>query len=195
MRTIISHPASQHIAVLVVGILLSAVSGCGNSATEAEKARQSEAEMAKRLQECEAQLAEARKALEAARRGSTKVGADTAESVADARWQAARLVADVFLDAVNGRNADDANAVGTKGFQEKNGGRKAVEAFAKFRGEASGYKCARLTSLQAVPGQEEFIGRGKLQYRDVPRYDSTYTVRLVKEGEKWRVASFTAVER
>ncbi|HEY7424416.1 MAG TPA: hypothetical protein VH682_09330 [Gemmataceae bacterium] len=190
MRTIFSHPASQFVAVLVGGILLSAISGCGNSATEAEKARQREAEMAKRLQECETQLAEARKALEAARRGSR-------ESVADARWQAARLAADLFLDAVNSRNADAANTVGTKGFQEKNGGRKAIEVFSggRFRGEASGYKCARLTNLEAVPGQDEFIGRGQLHYRDVPRQDSTYTLRLVKEGEKWRVASFTAVAR
>src|SRR5262245_19005883 len=122
MRTLVSHPASQLVSVLLGGILISAMSGCGNSTAEVEKARQSEAEMAKRLQECEAQLAEARKALEAARRGSSKAGADTAEGIADAQWQAARLVADVFLDAVNSRDAEAADAAGTKGFQVKNGG-------------------------------------------------------------------------
>jgi hypothetical protein len=101
------------------------------------------------------------------------------------------------VEAVNSRNADAANAAGTRQFQANNGGTNAVNVFANghFRGDPKGYKCALLTRLEAVPGKEEFFGRGGLLYRDVPRQDSSYTLRIVKEGENWRVASFTAVER
>ena len=130
---------------------------------------------------------------------SIGIGDDSADGEAGATtaWKAARLTADVFLEAVNSRNADAAHAVGSKAFQENKGGSKAMQTFSKgrFRGEAAGYKCAPLTSFEAVPGHDEFIGRGKLQYRGVPKPDSQYTVRVVKEGDKWRIASFTAEER
>lgn len=163
--------------------------GCGSgSSSELERARQAQAEATERLRECEAQLAETRQALEAARKG----GSEEAES-----WKAARMTAEVFLAAVNGRDVEAANAVGSKQFRENDGGKIAIEVFAsgRFRGEPRGYHCALPTRLEPVPGKEEFVCRGGLHYRDVPRQDSAYTLRIVKEGESWRVASFTAVER
>jgi len=122
---------------------------------------------------------------------------ETGDGAAPADWKAAHLVADVFLEAVNNRNADAVSSVGTKEFQEKQGGTKAIHAFNgnQFRQFESGYTCARLTKLEAVPGEDAFVGRGELQYNGVLRPNSTYTLRIVKEGGKWRVASFTADER
>lgn len=178
----------KRMSFLLGGVLLLSF-GCGTPSGELEKARQAEAEAKKRLQECEAELAEARKALQAARQGKS--------ATSEADWKAARLAAQVFVEAVNSRNADAANAAGTKHFQEEHGGTNAVNLFAngRFRGENKGYKCTLLNHLEAVPGKEEFVGRGGLLYRDVPRQDSSYTLRIVKEGERWRVDSFTAVER
>jgi hypothetical protein len=178
---------------LASGILVLMVLGCGTPTGELEKARQAEAEAAKRLRECQVELAKTREELDIARKNSA--GAIGDKDVANARWQAARLGAQVFLEALNSRNATTANAAGTKDFQEKKEGTKAVDQFGHFRGEAKGYTCGPLTKFEAVPGQDEFVGRGKLQYRGVPRQDSTYTVRIVREGDKWRVASFSAVER
>jgi hypothetical protein len=70
-----------------------------------------------------------------------------------------------------------------------------VFANGHFRGDPKGYRCSLLKRLEPVPGKDEFIGRGGLQYRTVPKPDSTYTLHIVKEGEKWRVSSFTADER
>jgi hypothetical protein len=169
--------------------------GCGGSTAELERARQAEEDTAKQLRECQEQLEETRKALESARKSASEVrgaGVEAKES-----WQAARMTAEVFLAGVNSRDADAANAAGTKQFQAKQGGKNAIEVFANghFRGDPKGYHCALLTRLEAVPGKEEFVGHGTLQYRSVPKPDSTYTLHIVKEGEKWRVSSFTAVER
>lgn len=179
---------------LVSGLLLFGF-GCGGSPAEMEKARQAEAEASKRLRECEEELAQTRKALEAARHRSATSG--EAEGAESAAWQAARRTAEAFLDAVNSRNADAANVVGTREFQRKNGGTNAINLFAngRFRGDAKGYTCALPNRLEAVPGKDEFVARGGLLYRRVPRQDSTYTLHIVKEGDNWRVASFTAVER
>lgn len=173
------------------GILLLSL-GCGGSSAEVERARQAEAEAIRRLRECETQLAEARQALQAARKSSSPQDDEATEP-----WRAAQRTAEVFLVAVNGRNADAANAVGSKLFRENDGGKQAIAIFAngRFRGDPKGYHCALPTRLEAVPGKDEFVCRGGLRYRDVPRQDSAYTLRLVKEGESWRVASFTAVER
>lgn len=291
---------SNHVlSVLACSLVAASLPGCGHATAELEMARQNQAEAAKRLEECEAQLAEARKSWEASRQGSAEarlvadrfladvsagdwraayqrgtkelqqqksleanvrryfsppsapasfvffshetaiekdraalrgivkdraqlhepftlhlvrqdggwrvsffnigIGEDSADGdgAATTPWKAARMTADLFLEAVNSRNADAADAVGSKAFQENKGGNKAMETFSKgrFRGETSGYKCAPLTSFEAVPGHDEFIGRGKLQYRGVLKPDSKYTVRVVKEGDKWRIASFTAEER
>jgi hypothetical protein len=169
--------------------------GCGGSAAELERARQAEDETAIKLRECQEQLEETRNALEAARKSASEVRGADAE--AKESWQAARMTAEVFLAAVNSRDADAANAAGTKQFQDKQGGKNAIEVFASghFRGDPKGYRCELLTRLEPVPGKDEFVGRGGLQYRGVPKHDSTYTLQIVKESEKWRVSSFTAVER
>jgi hypothetical protein len=130
---------------------------------------------------------------------SLGVGDDTADSdgAVKTSWKAARMTADVFLDAVNSRNEQAAGAVGSKAFQEGKGGKEAIQTFSDPRfhgGWSSLYKCAPLTSFEAVPDQDEFIGRGKLQYDGVLKADSKYTVRVVKESDKWRIASFTAEE-
>ncbi len=185
-------------AVVLGGLVVWAVSGCGNPAVETDKARRAETEASQRLAECQAELAQVRKALDEARRGSAATRQkESDDGAAAAHWKAARLTAQVFLESVNSRNADAANAEGSKDFRDKKGGTKAIEVFAngRFRGEANGYTCGPLTSFEAVPGQDEFLGRGKLQYRGVPRQDSSYSVRVVKEGDKWCVASFSAVER
>jgi hypothetical protein len=264
-----------------------------------EKARQNEAEAAKRLRECETQLAESRKAVETARQGSAEgrlvadrfladvmaadweaayrrgteelrrrkrleeevrrffnlparslsfvlstrqtaaeqgrlslrgVGKDqfqgqeapfvlhlvreegvwrvaffslgigeeteTTDGTASVDAKGAHLVADVFLAAVNSRNANAANSVGTKEFQEQKEGTKAINTFSSARFQySSDYTCARLTKLEAVPGEEAFVGRGELRYRGVPQMGGGYMLRIVKEDGKWRVASFTASER
>ncbi|HWG43431.1 MAG TPA: hypothetical protein VN688_11650 [Gemmataceae bacterium] len=194
MRTLAIHPVRQRPIFLAASIVVLAALGCGTPMGELEKARRGEAEATKRLQECQAELAQTRKELEAVRKSPAKA---TGEDAANDRWKAARLGAQVFLEALNSRNAANANAAGTKDFQEKKGGTKAIDEFSsrRFRGEGKGYTCGSLTNFEAVPGQDEFVGRGKLQYRGVPRQDSTYTVRVVKEGDKWRVASFSVVER
>jgi hypothetical protein len=191
----IPHRLGQHLSFLWAGFLFLSL-GCDGSSAELARARQAEAEASKRLQECEIQLAETRKALEAARHSSSK--AHDFEAVATAAWKAAGMTADVFLAAVNSRDADGANTAGTQEFQAKNGGKKAIDGFAegRFRGRVKqAYTCAPLTRLEAVPGKEEFVGRGGVQYQGVPRQDSSYTLRIVKEGDNWRIASFTAVER
>ena len=182
--------------IFLAGILVLGVSGCGNSAIEVEKARRAEADALKRLEECEAKLAEVQKALETAKKTSVG-GSDSGKGAANVNWNAARLTASAFLLAVNSRNAEAANAEGAKEFKEKNGGEKAIKEFSNghFRGEASGYTCGPLASFEAASGANEFVGRGKLQYRGVPRHDSTYSVHVVKEGDKWRVASFRASAR
>lgn len=176
------------------GLLLLSL-GCGSPAAEVERARQSADETAKRLRECEEQLAETRKALEAARKSASAARGPDAE--AKESWQAARMAAEVFLAALNSRDADAANAAGTKQFQDKHGGKSAIDVFAngRFRGDPKGYRCELPSRLEAVPGKDEYVGGGGLQYRGVSKQDSTYTLHLVKEGEKWRVSSFTAVER
>ena len=191
-----STPAGRRPRKLSVVLLALSLLGCGSPAAEMERARQAEAEAAKRLEECQAELARTRKALEDARRGAAKErGPDDGAAVAD--WNAARMVAEVFLEAVNSRNADAANAAGTREFRDKNGGKKALESFSggRFRGEADGYTCGALSGFEPVPGRDEFLGRGKLLYRGVPRQDSSYSVRVVREDDKWHVASFSAVER
>jgi hypothetical protein len=181
--------------------VLLAVLGCGAPAAEVEKARQAEAEASKRLQECEAELARTRKLLQEAQKAAqtrpSPEGGDHADAEAAARWKAARLVAESFIEAVNSRNADAAGAAGTKGFRDDDGGKKAINSFSggRFRGEANGYTCGPVTRFEAAPGQDEFLGRGGLLYRGVPRQDSSYTVRVVREGDKWHVASFSATER
>lgn len=178
----------QMISLLSLGILLLSF-GCGTPTVELEKARQTEAELKKQLEECQTELAEARKALQSVREGSSATD--------EADWKAARQAAEVFVEAVNSRNAAAANAACTRRFQDDHGGTNAVNVFGNghFRGDAQGYKCSLLRRLEAVPGKGEFMGRGELFYREVPRQDSSYTLRIVKEGENWRVASFTAVER
>src|SRR5262249_811403 len=123
--------------------------------------------------------------------------AETANSIASADEKAARLVADVFLEAVNSRNANAANSVGTKDFQEKDEGKKAINMFnsTRFRGSIGDYTWPRLTRLDGGPGEDAFVGGGELQRRTVARFDSMYILRIVKEDGKWRVASFTADER
>jgi hypothetical protein len=177
------------VSFLLASVLLLLSVGCGPPTVELEKARQAETEAKKRLKECEEELAEARKALQRAGSGTS--------ATSEGDWKAARLAAQVFVEAVNSRSADAASAAGTKRFQEQNGGANAVNVFGngRFRGESKGYKCSLLNRLEAVPGKEEFVGLGGLLYRDVPRQDSSYTMRIVKEGESWRVDSFTAVER
>lgn len=178
----------QMISFLTGGILLLSF-GCGAPTVEPEKARQTEAELKKRLQECETELAEARKALQSVRQGSPELK--------EADWKAARLAAEVFVQAVNSRDAAAANAACTRQFRDEHGGTNAVNVFGngRFRGEAKGYKCSLLRRLEAVPGKGEVLGRGELFYRDVLKKDSSYILRIVKEGDSWRVASFTAVER
>jgi hypothetical protein len=183
--------------IIPTSLLLIGLVGCGNSLDELEKARQREAEASRRLRECQAELEHTRKALDAARKGSPGTAAAKEKDEENASWKAARTAAEAFLAAVNSRNTAAANAAGTKEFRDKNGGDQAIKTFAggRFRGEPNGYTCAVLASFEAVPGQEEYLGRGKLHYRGVPRQDSTYTVRVRKEEDKWRVASFTAAER
>jgi hypothetical protein len=190
----ISRGTGKFMSLVGNGVLLLSL-GCGNSTAELERARQAEEETAKQLRECEAQLAETRKALDAARKSAA--GARGADAEAADSWKAARMAAEVFLSAVNSRDANAANAAGTKQFQDKNGGKSAIDVFANghFRGDPKGYRCLLPSRLEAVPDKDEFVSRGGLQYQGVSRPDSTYTIHIVKEGEKWRISSFTAVER
>lgn len=191
---IASRRTRRPFGVIRAGLLVLSL-GCGGSAAELEKARQAEDETAKRLRECQEQLEETRKALAATRRSATEAG--DADAQAKESWQAARMAAEVFLAAVNSRDADAANAAGTKPFKDKNGGKSAVDVFANghFRGDPKGYRCSLPSRLEAVAGKEEYVARGGLQYRGVAKQDSTYTLHIVKEGEKWLVSRFTANER
>jgi hypothetical protein len=191
---VVSRRTGKLLALVCDGILLLSL-GCGGSTAELERARQAEEDTAKQLRECQEQLEETRKALEAARKAASKARGPEVEATES--WKAARMTAEVFLAAVNSRDADAANAAGTKQFQEKHGGKNAIDVFTngRFRGDPKGYRCELLTRLEPVPGKDEFVGRGGLQYRGVAKHDSTYTIHIVKEGEKWRVSSFTAVER
>ena len=191
---VVSRRTGKLLALVCDGILLLCL-GCGGSAAELERARQAEEDTAKQLRECQEQLEETRKALQAARKAASEARGPEVEATES--WKAARMTAEVFLAAVNSRDADAANAAGTKQFQEKHGGKNAIEVFANghFRGDPKGYRCELLTRLEPVPDKDEFVGRGGLQYRGVSKHDSTYTLHIVKEGEKWRVSSFTAVER
>ncbi len=193
-RIVLSLKYRKYQALMCKVILLLSL-GCGGSAAELERARHAEDETAKRLRECEEQLAETRKALAAARKSAAE--AHGAESEAKESWQAARMAAEVFLAAVNSRDADAANSAGTKQFKDKNGGKSAVDVFANghFRNDPKGYRCSLPSRLEAVPGKEEYVARGGLQYRGVAKQDSTYTLHIVKEGENWRVSSFTEDER